>query len=30
MVWYYKKGSLATTGGGRGSGTNWRAIGRRV
>lgn len=30
MVWYYKKASLATSGGSRGTGTNWRTISRRV
>ena len=30
MVWYYKPASLATSGSGRGTGTYWRAISRRV
>ena len=30
MVWYYNNASLSTSGNGRGTGTNWRAISRRV
>ena len=30
MVWYYKRASLPTSGGGRGTGTYWRSISRRV
>jgi hypothetical protein len=30
MVWYYKTGSMSSTGGGRGIGSNWRSISRRT